>query len=301
MLHVRDCPGTTSAYDVCPFAWCRKVKHLLFHLVSCAKPQCCDICAPTEIDGNWNTLRDLNDHRLTKFREGLTAQWKSRAISFRSKSLGSERENPASSMHVEADPVGNTTPPAGSPFRHAACHTSEVNSGTTAAEGLDSTTSSFVAKISESSAPSEKSVAAVDDKQQSQKLTTTSGEAEEIQCDTAASIGKDIIDTALFKKDIDEKESNLHDKGCSCEKATCERESELVKDLGTVASTPKARGPSTLKKEATLFKSGGGTDEKDAAKVVPNGCSNLLHTEKAATEAAPNGCRNPLQTPTNAV
>jgi hypothetical protein len=300
MLHVRDCPGTTSSYDVCPFAWCRKVKHLLFHLVSCAKPQCCSICAPAETNNNWNTLRNLNDHRLTKFREGLTTQWKARAISFRSKSLGSERETPASSRHVEADPVGNTTPPARSPYRHAACHSSEMKNGTTAFKGLDSTTSLLVGKISESSAPSEQSVVAVDDKQQSQNLTTTSGEAEKMECDTAASFGKEIIDTSLFKKEIDEKESDLLDKGCNCEKATLEKESELVKDSGTVASTAKPRGPSTAK-EATLFQSGGGTDEKDAAKVVPNGCSNLLHTEKAAAKAAPNGCRNPLQTPTNAV
>jgi hypothetical protein len=83
MLHVRDCPGTTSSFDVCPFAWCRKVKHLLFHLVSCTKPQYCTICAPAEIDSNWNTLTKLNDHRLKKFREGLTAQWKTRALPIR--------------------------------------------------------------------------------------------------------------------------------------------------------------------------------------------------------------------------
>jgi hypothetical protein len=369
MLHVRDCPGTTSSYDVCPFAWCRKVKHLLFHLVSCAKPRSCGICAPAEIDSNWNTLRKLNDHRLKKFREGLTAQWTTRATAFQSKSQVSERETPASSMHVEADPVGDTTPPTRSPYRHAASRSSELNNGTTALEGLDSTTSSFVGKISESSTTSEKSVAAaVDDMQQSQNLTMASGEAEaeaeaefgpdEMLSDTAAFFGKEesIIDTALFKKGIDEEESDLLDKGSSSEKSAGEKESdtallkkesgeeepdlldkgssseksagekesdtalpkkeidaeetdllgseksagekesELVKDLGTVASTEKPIGPSTVKKEATLLKSAGGAEEKDAVKVVANGCSNSLQTEKAAAEAVPN-----VQTPTNAV
>ncbi|GMH83012.1 hypothetical protein TL16_g09454 [Triparma laevis f. inornata] len=38
LLHVRDCTGTTSFEDPCPYPWCRKVKHLLFHLLSCEKP-----------------------------------------------------------------------------------------------------------------------------------------------------------------------------------------------------------------------------------------------------------------------
>jgi hypothetical protein len=277
MLHVRDCPGTTSSYDVCPFAWCRKVKHLLFHLVSCTKPRCCAICAPAEIDSNWDTLSKLNDHRLKKFREGLTAQWKTRATAFRSKSLGSQRETPVSSMHVGADPVGNTVFPTRSPCRDAV--SVEMNDGTTPFHGLDSTTSLLVGKISASSTSSEKFV------------------VEKIESDTAASFGKErsIIDKALFKQQIDEKKGDWLNESSS-EKTAGEKESEPVKDLGTVSSTGKSRGVSTVQKEATLLKCAGGSEEKDAAKVAANSCSNLLHAEKAAAEAVPN-----LQTPTNAV
>jgi hypothetical protein len=276
MLHVRDCPGTTSSYDVCPFAWCRKVKHLLFHLVSCPKPRCCAICAPAEIDSNWNTLSKLNDHRLKKFREGLTAQWKTKATAFRSKSLCIQKETPVSSMHVGADPVGNTAFPTRSPCRNAASRSTEINNGTTPFEGFDSTTSLLVGKISASSTTSEKFV------------------PEKNESDTAASFGKErsIIDKALFKQEIDEKEGDWLN-GSSSEKTAGEKESELVKDLGTVSSTGKA---STVQKEATLLNSAGGTEEKDAAKVAANSCSNLLHTETATGEAVPN-----LQTPTNAV
>jgi hypothetical protein len=295
MLHVRDCPGTTSSYDVCPFAWCRKVKHLLFHLVSCTKPQCCTICAPAEIDSNWNTLSKLNDHRLKNFREGLTAQWKTRATAFRSKSLGSQRESPAPSMHVGADPVSNAAPPSRPPYRNAAPRSSETNNGTTPFEGLDSTTMSLVGKISTSSTASEIAAVTVNVKQESQN--------EEIESEIAAGLGKErsIIDKALFKEEFDEKESDFLNKWSSSEKSAGEKESELVKDLGTVSSTGQPKGPSTAQKEATSLESAGSTEGKDVAKVAPNSCSNLLHTAKAAAEAVPNGCSNPLQTPTNAV
>jgi hypothetical protein len=298
MLHVRDCPGTTSSYDVCPFAWCRKVKHLLFHLVSCTKPQCCTICAPAEIDSNWNTLSKLNDHRLKNYREGLTAHWKTRATAIRSKSQGSQRETPASSMHVGADPVSNTAPPSRSPYRNAAPRSSKMNNGTTPFEGLDSTTLSLVGNISASSTTSEKSAMAVNIKQE-----ITSGEAEESESDTAAGFGKErsIIDKALFKEEIDDKESDSINKWSSSEKSAVEKESELVKDLGTVASIGMLREPNTVQKEATSLESAGGTEEKDAVKVTRNSCSNLLHPEKNTAEAIPNGCSNPLQTPTNAV
>lgn len=252
MLHVRDCPGTTSSYDVCPFAWCRKVKHLLFHLVSCTKPLCCAICAPAETDGNWNTLSMLNDHRLEKFREGLTAQWKARATAFRSRSLVSQRETPASSLHISADPVGSTALPTRSPYRNAPSRSSEPNNGTSNFEGLDSTTSSLVGKVSESSAASDKFV----------------------------------VDKAIFKKEIDEKGSDLLDKGSSSDKSAGEKESALAKDPGNVASTGKSGGPSTVKIENTLVTATGGTEEKDPVKVVPNACSNFLHAEKATAEAS---------------
>jgi hypothetical protein len=64
MLHVRDCPGTTSSFDVCPFPWCRQVKHLLFHLVTCRDPAACSICTPRSISVNLAHLQKLNDHRF---------------------------------------------------------------------------------------------------------------------------------------------------------------------------------------------------------------------------------------------
>ena len=73
MMHVRDCPGTTSTFDVCPFPWCRKVKHLLYHLVSCEKPEECSICTPTDIPPTLKALRGLNAHRHKKHREKLRA------------------------------------------------------------------------------------------------------------------------------------------------------------------------------------------------------------------------------------
>ena len=73
MMHVRDCPGTTSTFDVCPFPWCRKVKHLLYHLVSCKKPEQCSICTPKDISPTLKALRGLNAHRHKKHREKLRA------------------------------------------------------------------------------------------------------------------------------------------------------------------------------------------------------------------------------------
>ncbi|GAX18384.1 hypothetical protein FisN_15Lh321 [Fistulifera solaris] len=66
MLHVRDCPGTTSTFDVCPFPWCRKTKHLLYHLVSCVFPRNCAICSTVHLNNNMKALRGLNDYRLKK-------------------------------------------------------------------------------------------------------------------------------------------------------------------------------------------------------------------------------------------
>jgi len=71
MLHVRDCPGTTSTFDVCPFPWCRKVKHLLYHLVSCTEPDQCAICSPKELPKGYKQLLGLNAHRMKKYRERL--------------------------------------------------------------------------------------------------------------------------------------------------------------------------------------------------------------------------------------
>ena len=71
MLHVRDCSGLLSNGDVCPFPWCRKVKHLLYHLVCCEEVGQCTICCPLEekLSPNLNALVGLNSHRRDKFRE----------------------------------------------------------------------------------------------------------------------------------------------------------------------------------------------------------------------------------------
>lgn len=76
MLHIRDCPGTTSLFDVCPFPWCRKVKHLLYHLVTCQEQEYCSICSPTDLTPSFMTLNGLNEHRFKKLREGLPPKMK---------------------------------------------------------------------------------------------------------------------------------------------------------------------------------------------------------------------------------
>jgi hypothetical protein len=76
MLHVRDCPGTTSSFDVCPFPWCRKVKHLLYHLVSCRDAKHCEICSPTKLNQNMILLKGLNQHRFMQYRERLIGRGK---------------------------------------------------------------------------------------------------------------------------------------------------------------------------------------------------------------------------------
>jgi hypothetical protein len=73
MLHVRDCPGTTSTFDVCPFPWCRKVKHLLYHLVSCSEPDQCSICSPKDLPKGLEGLVGLNAHRMKGHRERMIA------------------------------------------------------------------------------------------------------------------------------------------------------------------------------------------------------------------------------------
>jgi hypothetical protein len=75
MLHVRDCPGTTANFDVCPFPWCRKVKHLLYHLVSCQDPASCEICSPSDHGLNLIHLQKLNEHRFESFRDKLLAKF----------------------------------------------------------------------------------------------------------------------------------------------------------------------------------------------------------------------------------
>jgi TAZ zinc finger len=71
MLHTRDCPGTTSTGDICPFPWCRKVKHLLYHLVSCERQSTCSICSTTGLSRNIRGLMALSEHRLRHRRKLL--------------------------------------------------------------------------------------------------------------------------------------------------------------------------------------------------------------------------------------
>jgi TAZ zinc finger len=78
MLHVRDCPGTTATFDVCPFPWCRKVKHLLFHLVSCSHPQSCAMCSSKHLSRNMKRLQCLNKHRGETYKAELLARLRSK-------------------------------------------------------------------------------------------------------------------------------------------------------------------------------------------------------------------------------
>ncbi len=66
MLHVRDCPGTTSTNDICPYPWCRKTKHLLYHLVSCENPDQCKICTPEHLTPQLKQLKGLSSFRRKK-------------------------------------------------------------------------------------------------------------------------------------------------------------------------------------------------------------------------------------------
>lgn len=85
MLHVRDCPGTTATYDICPFPWCRKVKHALYHLVSCARPQDCAICSPQNLSPNLTALVGLNEHRRKKQQERRAAAMAAAAAAAKAK------------------------------------------------------------------------------------------------------------------------------------------------------------------------------------------------------------------------
>lgn len=76
MLHVRDCCGLLSNGDVCPFPWCRKTKHLLYHLVTCKKKEDgskCSICCPENLSSNLTELVGLNSYRRKIFVERTKA------------------------------------------------------------------------------------------------------------------------------------------------------------------------------------------------------------------------------------
>lgn len=111
LLHVRDCPGTTCSYDVCPFPWCRKIKHLMHHLVTCEQSETCAICSPKDLPPHLNRLRGLNGSRLKRYRERLVAQAKSmvkaRASNLKGKSAVASGRSPVSTTRTTA-----TKPPA---------------------------------------------------------------------------------------------------------------------------------------------------------------------------------------------
>lgn len=98
MLHIRDCPGTTTSFDVCPFPWCRKVKHLLYHLVSCSEPLVCPICSNVHLNRNMRQLKGLNYYRGEKFQAALIAKNKAKA-----EAEAVEKQNVESSG-LEGDP-----------------------------------------------------------------------------------------------------------------------------------------------------------------------------------------------------
>ncbi len=85
MMHVRDCPGTTPSYDVCPYPWCRKTKHLLYHLVTCEESDKCQICSPVDLNSNLKALVGLNNFRIQKQSERQAAAASSSGTSSGSK------------------------------------------------------------------------------------------------------------------------------------------------------------------------------------------------------------------------
>lgn len=93
MLHVRDCPGTTSSFDVCPFPWCRKVKHVLYHLVSCTNSAECSVCSPKNLSSSLQGLIGLNEFRMKKHRQRLIAA---------SKAMFSTKSRQAALAHARA-------------------------------------------------------------------------------------------------------------------------------------------------------------------------------------------------------
>lgn len=100
MLHVRDCPGTTPSYDICPYPWCRKTKHLLYHLVSCVESDQCKICSPVDINENLRALEGLNSFRQKKQKERQAAASLSAATSASKSSNNKNGSTPQSSNSV---------------------------------------------------------------------------------------------------------------------------------------------------------------------------------------------------------
>ena len=109
MLHVRDCSGLLSNGEVCPFPWCRKTKHLLFHLVTCERKEdgsVCSICCPQNLSSNLMDLVGLNAHRRKIFIDKVA---KAKAVlAAHPKPITSSQISVTSS--IRPPPLGNTKP-----------------------------------------------------------------------------------------------------------------------------------------------------------------------------------------------
>jgi hypothetical protein len=105
MLHVRDCPGTTATFDICPFPWCRKVKHLMYHLVSCIKPEECDICSTEHRNTHMIRLRGLNRRRGENYQAALIAKAKAAADAVNAKTRAASKPRAAQTKAITAKPV----------------------------------------------------------------------------------------------------------------------------------------------------------------------------------------------------
>lgn len=132
MLHVRDCPGTTSTFDVCPFPWCRKVKHLLYHLVSCQEPDTCSICSPKDVNDNMAKLKGLNEHRLKQYRDKLVARMKATSAA-RAKALSAAKPGQPSAARAAMAKSQANKP---SQFRQAAAAKASTTATTTTTTGV---------------------------------------------------------------------------------------------------------------------------------------------------------------------
>lgn len=124
MMHVRDCPGTTVSFDICPYPWCRKTKHLLYHLVSCEDPSTCEICNPTNISYNFRALKGLNSFRKIRIRQRFCTPCAPDAVMSstnaemgQSKSGGENQTVASSTNGKKSNNTKRTVKPPGVPFR----------------------------------------------------------------------------------------------------------------------------------------------------------------------------------------
>ena len=146
MLHVRDCPGTTAAFDICPFPWCRKVKHLLYHMVSCVQPKDCAICSPQNLSPNLTALIGLNDYRRKKQRERRAAAMAAAAAAAKAKPPPA-RAMPKSAK-ATAIPKAGYRPTAAKPKAASAAFASSVPSAHRHYQGSAPSKNSGTASVS---------------------------------------------------------------------------------------------------------------------------------------------------------